>query len=74
MAYEFRCPGVFRSDNFEKMVSREYLKFKNSEVKRKEGLTSKILLSKDLMHMKVRNNRCISILKPHLYMFFLVFM
>ena len=75
IAYEFQCHGVLGSDNLEKKgESREYLKFKNSEVKRKEGMTSEVLLSKDLMHIKVRNNRCISVLKPYLYMFVLVFM
>ena len=39
--------------------------------KGKEGMTSVILLFKDLMHITFRNNHCISVLKP--YLFVLVF-
>ena len=41
------------------------------KLKEKEGMASEIFLSKDLMHLKFRYNRCISILK--LYLFVLVF-
>ena len=36
--------------------------------KEKEGMASEILLSKDLMHLKFRYNRCISILKLYLFL------
>ena len=44
MAYEFQCHGVFYEAI---MLSRKHLKFKNSQIGRREGITSEILLSKN---------------------------
>jgi len=49
---------------------REHLKFKKSELERREGIASDILLCKEFkIQMNVSNNRCISFLKPHLLVF-----
>ena len=50
---------------FKKWYQESILSLGIVKSKRKEGMT---------IHMKVRNNHCISVLKPYLYMFFLVFM
>jgi len=49
---------------------REHLKFKKSELEKREGITSDILLSKEFeIEMNVSSNRCISFLKPYLLVF-----
>ena len=72
MAYECQCNGVFYEAI---MLSRKHLKFKKSELGRRDGITSEILLSKSFlkMHLKVPNNgvrrSAFSVLKLQLVVF-----